>query len=294
MSFNFSKLILGLLIFSTFLIAQNYEIKHDSLNASGWFGGDDRPGQQRNVAITQSILVEEPVTLETFSFYFTSPFDSVNGTLSGHEVTLKLHIRDSTGTILQAETIVVPNNFTSGWVTWSNINYNITVAGKYIFSTYLVGGYDSIQVHSGQSCDLNAGYINGERYVKYVTNDTDAEVWGDWSQHPWDSNFWLTGTSIPTNVEDINLTAHHFKLEQNYPNPFNPTTKISWQASISSWQTLKVYDMLGREIATLIDEYKPAGNYDVEFDANDFPSGIYFYQLKTENFVETKKLILMK
>jgi hypothetical protein len=92
--------------------------------------------------------------------------------------------------------------------------------------------------------------------------------------------------------------ASNFKLEQNYPNPFNPSTKISWQSPIGSWQTLKVYDMLGKEIATLVDEYKPAGNYEVEFNTSSFKhipsSGIYFYTLKAGEFVQTKKMILLK
>ena len=67
--------------------------------------------------------------------------------------------------------------------------------------------------------------------------------------------------------EEGNLRPSDFTLYQNYPNPFNPSTKISWQSPVSSWQTIKVYDVLGNEVAALVDEYKPAGNYDVEFDA---------------------------
>jgi hypothetical protein len=109
-----------------------------------------------------------------------------------------------------------------------------------------------------------------------------------------------------TNVVDVederNPIPTEFKLEQNYPNPFNPSTKISWQSPISSWQTLKVYDVLGREVATLVDEYRDAGRYEVEYDASQLPSGVYFYQLKVgdpstgsgQSFVESKKMILIK
>ena len=85
-----------------------------------------------------------------------------------------------------------------------------------------------------------------------------------------------------------------FLLYQNYPNPFNPTTKISWQSPIGSWQTLKIYDLLGNEIATLVDEYKPSGKYEVEFNASNLPSGVYFYTLISNNFMATKKLVLLK
>jgi hypothetical protein len=86
----------------------------------------------------------------------------------------------------------------------------------------------------------------------------------------------------------------NFSLEQNYPNPFNPSTKISWQSAVNSKQTLKVFDLLGREVATLVDEYKPAGRYEVEFNAGDLPSGVYFYTLQAGSCTATKKFILMK
>ncbi len=110
--------------------------------------------------------------------------------------------------------------------------------------------------------------------------------------------FWFgIETGIITEVEDeiqLSSSLSKYTLEQNYPNPFNPNTKISWKVPISSKQTVNVFDVMGKEVATLVNEYKPAGTYEVEWDASEFPSGVYFYQLKTERFVETKKMILMK
>ena len=100
--------------------------------------------------------------------------------------------------------------------------------------------------------------------------------------------------SSPSEVAEEILAPSEYELYQNYPNPFNPSTKISWQSPVSSWQTLKVYNILGREVATLVNDYKPAGNYEVEFDASNLPSGIYFYRLKAGSFVQTKKMILLK
>ena len=102
------------------------------------------------------------------------------------------------------------------------------------------------------------------------------------------------GKDNTVNVEDKNFTPIVFALEQNYPNPFNPSTKIKWQSPISSWQTLKVYDLLGNEVATLLDEYRSAGNYEVNFNASDLSSGIYFYQLRLGNNLEAKKMMLLK
>lgn len=85
-----------------------------------------------------------------------------------------------------------------------------------------------------------------------------------------------------------------YSLFQNYPNPFNPTTVISYQLPVSSDVTLKVHDVLGNEIAILINEYKPVGSYEVDFNATGLPSGTYFYQLQAGSFVETKKMILLR
>jgi len=85
-----------------------------------------------------------------------------------------------------------------------------------------------------------------------------------------------------------------FSLEQNYPNPFNPSTNIGFQIASFGFVTLKVYDILGNEIATLVNEEKPAGEYEVEFDGSELTSGIYFYKLISGNYVETKKMIIIK
>jgi hypothetical protein len=83
-------------------------------------------------------------------------------------------------------------------------------------------------------------------------------------------------------------------LYNNYPNPFNPSTRIQYAVSSRQFVSLKVYDVLGNEVATLVNEEKPIGSYEVEFDAIELPSGIYFYRLQAGDFVETKKMVLMK
>jgi len=95
-------------------------------------------------------------------------------------------------------------------------------------------------------------------------------------------------------VEGNDIHSNVFSLYQNYPNPFNPSTKISWQSSVSIWQTIKVYDVLGDEVATLVDEYRSAGNYESEFDASSLASGVYFYQLRAGKFISTKKMVLIR
>ena len=99
-----------------------------------------------------------------------------------------------------------------------------------------------------------------------------------------------------TVVEDDNFQKipDGFVLNQNYPNPFNPSTTISWQSPVSGMQTLKIYDVLGKEVATLVNEFKAAGKHEINFDASNLSSGVYFYQLKVENFSTIKKLMLVK
>lgn len=103
---------------------------------------------------------------------------------------------------------------------------------------------------------------------------------------------------LPTSNIENNFITKDFQLYQNYPNPFNPVTVISWQSPVSSHQTLKVYDVLGNEITTLVDEYRDAGKYEIEFnsrvDNKQLASGIYYYQLKVGDFIQTKKMILTK
>jgi hypothetical protein len=106
------------------------------------------------------------------------------------------------------------------------------------------------------------------------------------------------GKDNSVNVEDESITPIAFTLEQNYPNPFNPSTKIIWQAPVGSWQTLKVYDVLGNEAATLVDQYRDAGNYEADFNPassiKNPASGVYFYRLQAGDFVQTRKMILLK
>jgi len=91
-------------------------------------------------------------------------------------------------------------------------------------------------------------------------------------------------TDLPTN----------FSLSQNYPNPFNPTTTISFNLPSKSFVALKIFDLLGREIATIVSEEMSAGNYSRTWNAAKMSSGIYFYRLQAGSFTETKKLVLLK
>jgi hypothetical protein len=102
------------------------------------------------------------------------------------------------------------------------------------------------------------------------------------------------GGQIFTNFIFESEPPRNFKLSQNFPNPFNPRTSLQYTVGSRQFVTLKVYDILGNEIATLVNEEKPAGEYEVEFNGANLPSGIYFYQLKAGGYIETKKMVLLK
>lgn len=120
------------------------------------------------------------------------------------------------------------------------------------------------------------GLINAQAAVNYNPNSSDSLSSGN------------TKNSIPKN----------FELEQNYPNPFNPSTNITYKVKEDGYVTLKIYNLLGNLVATLVDEYEPASVYTINFDAksgdNPLPSGVYFYRLQVGGFVATKKMVIMK
>jgi phosphatidylserine/phosphatidylglycerophosphate/cardiolipin synthase-like enzyme len=102
-----------------------------------------------------------------------------------------------------------------------------------------------------------------------------------------------SGTITGVKEQKSNISAN-YDLSQNYPNPFNPATNISYQLPSTGHVNLKVYDVLGREAAILVDEIKPTGTYSVRWEASHFSSGVYFYRIQAGRFVDTKKLVLIK
>ena len=156
-------------------------------------------------------------------------------------------------------------------------------------------GFD-VQRSCGNNVFRNIGFVKGNgtssrKHIYYFTDNTPVEgtYYYRLRQVDFDGSYQYSET-IEINIK----IPDQYELKQNYPNPFNPATTISWQAPVSGWQTLKVYDILGKEVATIVNEYRQAGKYETKFNASNIPSGIYFYRLKAGNFVQTKKMILLK
>ena len=142
---------------------------------------------------------------------------------------------------------------------------------------------------------LQTEVMNPERLSQYGLQQFDTRSASDHFPKVTDYNLNITSV-VSENIKPIS-----FHLKQNYPNPFNPNTVISWQSAVDGYQTLKIYDVLGNEIATLAEEYRPAGEYKVDFNGRGLSSGVYFYTLQIipssgsgRNFVAGKKMLLLK
>jgi len=110
------------------------------------------------------------------------------------------------------------------------------------------------------------------------------------------SGFWSLPINLITSVEEIPsaVVPKEFRLDQNFPNPFNPSTTIQFALPKSSEVTLKIYDILGREVGALVEEKMKAGEYKIVFDASELASGVYFYRIVAQDFVKVRKLTLLR
>jgi hypothetical protein len=121
-------------------------------------------------------------------------------------------------------------------------------------------------------------------------NTVQMQMWWGWMY----LDYLAVPTSIVTSVDGTKETAKEFYLSQNYPNPFNPSTVIEFSIPKTSEVNLTIYNFLGQKVVTLINKELPSGTYNIRFDASNYSSGVYFYTLKTNNYIMTKKMILLK
>jgi Secretion system C-terminal sorting domain/Putative esterase len=155
------------------------------------------------------------------------------------------------------------------YIDWGSYEFDLATDGRILVQNLISKGYENVawnEWHEGHS-------------------------WGNWYAH---LDNVLEHFDVVVGVEKEEGLPRQFTLEQNYPNPFNPSTVINYQLPVGSYVILKVYDILGNEVRTLVNEQKPAGSYEVEIEASSLTSGVYFYQLKADDFISTKKMILLK
>ena len=175
--------------------------------------------------------------------------------------------------------------------------------GDLCVGAVIVDGEWPLEMNTWEADSLNPGFTNGnlitarlwssQNSLEYETDiifETGNGNYGDGIF----SKINISGTSIVSTPRDEISLLKKFSLSQNYPNPFNPSTTINYSIPELSFVTLKVYDVLGNEIAALINEEKPVGSYEFKFSANDLSSGIYIYKLIAGSYVESKKMLLIK
>jgi hypothetical protein len=190
---------------------------------------------------------------------------------------------------------------TDGGATWADIPISLPFSTRFI--RYLPGTSSSYVMNS-----FALGSIGGVQGSAYTTNDGASWTLIDNTVHRGPAAFasanagWCGGEfdsvykwiGFPTSVRQTNTIVQNFQLEQNYPNPFNPSTAIKFQIPSANDVTLKVYDILGREVRTLVNESLQAGSYETTFDATGLASGVYLCRLTSRDFSETKKLVLLR
>lgn len=159
--------------------------------------------------------------------------------------------------------------------------------------------YYNLSTDGGISWGSDTRLTNNSALSNFSSVSTSGSVvhivwWDERDGNP-EIYYKLNPTGNVTGIENISSELpKEYSLEQNYPNPFNPATKISYHISKSDFVSLKIYDVLGNEVATLTDEYKPAGTYEIKFDAKNLSSGIYFYKLNSGSLSQINKMVLMK
>ena len=155
-----------------------------------------------------------------------------------------------------------------------------------------MGGNGTIlrTTNGGASWIAQASGTNIRLYGVFFTDANTGTAVG------WLGTILRTTTGGVVSVKDVRQSEipREVALHQNYPNPFNPSTNIGFTIQTSGSTLLKVFDVLGREVATLVNEEIQPGTYEVTWDAKDLPSGVYFYNLQTGTFVQTRKMILLK
>uniref|UniRef100_A0A7V2ZM15 T9SS type A sorting domain-containing protein n=1 Tax=Ignavibacterium album TaxID=591197 RepID=A0A7V2ZM15_9BACT len=177
----------------------------------------------------------------------------------------------------------------------NNVELNWSTATETNNSGFEIQRSQMSEVKSQNSWQ-SIGFVNGKgttsepQYYSFTDKNLNAGTYTyRLKQVDFDGSF-----EYSNEIEVDVLSPDKFVLEQNYPNPFNPTTIISWQSPISGYQTLKVYDILRNEVVTLVNEYKEAGKYKIEFDASNIPSGIYYYKISAGSFSDVKKMMVIK
>lgn len=181
---------------------------------------------------------------------------------------------------------------TNNGLSWDQILYNKPVVTVFAENNGMViTGFDSIYL----STDKGNNWVSISHNLENENQITDIKMNTDGDLFFATYRTGLYKVDIITSVKDENNGVFSsYQLSQNYPNPFNPITIIKFSMPFSDFVQVKVYDILGKQLQMLVNDYKQAGTYEVEFNSTDLPSGVYFYRMTTSDFSETKKMLLLR
>jgi polyhydroxybutyrate depolymerase len=269
-------------------VNSNYNVDLSRVYTSGFSSGGFMSHQlgcklpNRIAAIAPVAGIIESSTISGCVATASPPVFYMHGTLdnivpySGVEETLNFWI-DRNAANVSVDSIALPDiDTTDGSTVMKYLFRNSSGVARVAFYKIINGGH----IYPGITTYENP--IGNENMNRDIS--ASQEIW----------NF-VKDFDITVGIsENSQFIPNNFNLFQNYPNPFNPVTTIRFEVPNSSFINIKVYDVLGNEIATLVNEEKSIGNYEVQFDATKLTSGIYFYKLQAGSFIETKKMVLMK
>ena len=249
----------------------------------GWFAGEPSATQEVTIVHTtdggQTYEIQTNPTDPDIRLNCVSFTDNQHGIAAGVGTTI---LYTSDGGINRESSPVSNYRWQSVHLNQSGKAWAVGRNGTIAYSTGW--GYTWTTQESGVASEL--------REVIFI-NDNEGWIVGGGTGFPGVILHTTTGGAV-TDVNDEINTVREFELHQNYPNPFNPTTKIKYQIPELSFVTLKVFDVLGNEVATLVNHEKGAGDYEIYFRAEDLGSGVYLYELKANSFVKTKKMLIIK
>jgi hypothetical protein len=192
--------------------------------------------------------------------------------------------------------VVLSTNNGANWIDVGLTNtyiYSLAVSGTNLFAGTIgtLGGEVFLSTNNGTSWTTVDSDLPGHPSTVYALSVSRTNLYAGTSNGVWRRP--LTEMVTAVNETSISMPTQ-FTLNQNYPNPFNPATNISFNMPIRSFVSLKIFDLIGREVATLISEELSTGSYSKKWNASGLPSGIYFYRLQAGSLTETKKLVLLR
>ena len=221
------------------------------------------------------------IRFDTLSNFAVSRLDDGYPALNHEYKYFKLNAIQGETWVVPDPAVVTQNLFIE---IFDSINASIFNEWTYIEKYYI---HDSIFIYNyGEFWNPKFGLISnandqGEPVDILTGCVLDGVVYGD--------------TSTVVGIQELHVEVFDYRLEQNYPNPFNPSTTIKYEIPSDNFVTLRIFDVLGNEVTTLVNEEKHGGSYTIKFNASNLASGIYFYQLKVNNhYIKSKKMILMR